>query len=195
MAWFNIAHPPMTLLGHSVGGMGKLVCPCGLRRTGPGQTAPSNKFGGATRRECYPVVNQANFSIAHWGLRIERGRLRAGAGGKMRKTNPIWPGGRINVRNEPNFAPAQATGGRNCPKRSQTWGEWGRRAKATVVWSVARPGSETCKTNPILGPGAPRFRIGDCGLQEMSGGDAQPPIRSGAGTTKSRIVQNEPNLG
>jgi hypothetical protein len=59
LAWFNIAHPPVTLLGHTVGGTGKLVCPCGLGGTGPSQTAPSNKFGGATRRECYPVVNQA----------------------------------------------------------------------------------------------------------------------------------------
>jgi hypothetical protein len=48
-----------------------------------------------------------NFATADWGLRIERGRLRAGAGGKMRKTNPIWPGRRVNVRNEPNFAPPQ----------------------------------------------------------------------------------------
>jgi hypothetical protein len=55
----------------------------------------------------------------------------------MRKTNPIWPGRRVNAQNEPNF---------------------GHRGK-------------------------------------MSGGDAQPPIRSGAGSTKSRGVQNEANFG
>jgi hypothetical protein len=38
-------------------------------------------------------------------------------------------------------------------------------AKAVVVWGVTRPGSETCKTKPIGGPGAPRLRIGDCGLR------------------------------
>jgi hypothetical protein len=49
-------------------------------------------------------------------------------------------------------------------KRSQTWGDWGMWAKADVVRGVDRPDSETCKTNPIWGPGAPRLRIGDCGL-------------------------------
>jgi hypothetical protein len=31
------------------GGMGKLVCPWGFGRPSPIETAPSNKFGGATR--------------------------------------------------------------------------------------------------------------------------------------------------
>jgi hypothetical protein len=39
----------------------------------------------------------------------------------------------------------------NCAKRSQTWGDWGMWAKAAVVWDLARPRSETCKTNPISG--------------------------------------------
>jgi hypothetical protein len=54
-----------------------------------------------------------------------------------------------NAQNEPNFVPPQAADGRNCAKRSQTWEDWGMWAKAVVVWGVARPGSETCKTNPI----------------------------------------------
>jgi hypothetical protein len=54
-----------------------------------------------------------------------------------------------NVQNKPNLAPAQAADRGNCAKRSQTWGNWGMWAKAVVVWPVARPGSETCKTNPI----------------------------------------------
>jgi len=29
-AWFNIVHPVVTLLGHRVGGTGKLVLPVGL---------------------------------------------------------------------------------------------------------------------------------------------------------------------
>jgi hypothetical protein len=62
------------------------------------------------------------------------------------ETDPIW--GRI-ARNEPNFAQAQAADRGNCAKRSQTWGKWGMWAKAVVVWGVARPGSKTCKTNPI----------------------------------------------
>jgi hypothetical protein len=55
------------------------------------------------------------------------------------------------VQNEPNFAPAHAAHGGEYAKRSQTWDDWGIWAKAAVVWAVARPGSETCKTNPILG--------------------------------------------
>jgi hypothetical protein len=55
------------------------------------------------------------------------------------------------VQNEPNFAPAHAAHGGEYAKRSQTWEDWGIWAKAAVVWAVARPGSETCKTNPILG--------------------------------------------
>jgi hypothetical protein len=37
-------------------------------------------------------------------LRLERRRLRAGAGGKMRETNPIWPGRRVNAQNKPKLA-------------------------------------------------------------------------------------------
>jgi hypothetical protein len=44
-----------------MGGTGKLVCPWGSGWTGSIETAPSNKFGGATRRECYPVLNQVLF--------------------------------------------------------------------------------------------------------------------------------------
>jgi hypothetical protein len=55
------------------------------------------------------------------------------------------------VQNEPNFAPPQAADGGNCAKRSQTWVDWGMWLKAVFVWAVARPGSETCKTKPILG--------------------------------------------
>jgi hypothetical protein len=134
------------------------------------------------------------------------------------------PRGRGCVRNEPNLAPRWTTDGENCAKRSQTWGNWGVWEKAVVVWGVARPGSEVRKTNPIrpgrrvnaqnepnlarpggevrktnpIWPGRrvnaqnePNF--GHRG--KMSGGDAQPPIRSGAGSTKSRGVQNEPNFG
>jgi hypothetical protein len=42
-----------------------------------------------------------------------------------------------------------ANGG-DCAKRSQTWVDWSMWAKAVVVWGVARPRSETCKTNQIL---------------------------------------------
>ena len=34
--------------------MGKLVCPWGLGWIGPIETAPSNEFGGATRRRAIP---------------------------------------------------------------------------------------------------------------------------------------------
>jgi hypothetical protein len=54
------------------------------------------------------------------------------AGKKACKTNPIWPR-------------PQATDGRNCAKRSQTWGDWGMWEKAVVVWGVARPEARCAK--------------------------------------------------
>jgi hypothetical protein len=91
------------------------------------------------------------------------------------------------VRNEPNLA---RPGGK-CAKQSQTWEDWGIRAKAAVVWAVARPGVKRAK----------RTQFGSGG--KMSGGPGaerhympgQPTIRSGAGSTKRRNVQNEPNSG
>jgi hypothetical protein len=114
--------------------------------------------------------------IGDWGLRIERGR----PGWRPCKTNPIW--GRI-VRNEANFARPQAAGRRNYAKRSQTWGDGGMWAKTVAVWGVARPGSETCKTNPLWGPEAPGLRIGDCGLEE--GGRGWTPEAKCAKRTQS----------
>jgi hypothetical protein len=89
--------------------------------------------------------------------------------GRLCKTNPIW--GR-NVRNEPNFAPLQEADRENCAEQSQTWGDWGIWATAVATWSVARPGSGTCKTNPV-----------------PDGVGARGPGGRGP------IVQNEPNLG
>jgi hypothetical protein len=62
---------------------------------------------------------------------------------------------RQNAQNKPNLAPPGAADRANCAKRSQTWVDWGMWATTIVAWAVARPGSETCKTNPIwpgLGP-------------------------------------------
>jgi len=39
-AWFNIVHPVVTLLGHRVGGTGKLVCPWGLGWGATSEAAP-----------------------------------------------------------------------------------------------------------------------------------------------------------
>jgi hypothetical protein len=92
------------------------------------------------------------------------------------------------VRNEPNFAPPQAADGGNCSKRSQTWGDWSIWAKAFVVWCVARPGSEMCKTNPLGGPEAPGLRIGRRRLRAGTEGQMckTNPIWG-------RIARNEPN--
>jgi hypothetical protein len=107
-----------------------------------------------------------------------RGNPRSSRGQALRrgetcKTNPILPRRRRVaeeiMQNEPNFTPPQAADGGNCAKRSQTWADWGMWVKV-VVWGAARPGSETCKTNPIWGPEAPRLRIGDCGLQRRRQG-------------------------
>jgi hypothetical protein len=85
------------------------------------------------------------------GLRIERRR----PGWCPRQTNPI-----SSRRRHPTEE--------ICAKRSQTWDNWGIWAKVVILWGVARPGSETCETNPIWGPETPRLRIGDCGLKETS---------------------------
>jgi hypothetical protein len=46
------------------------------------------------------------------------------------------------------FRPACGWVAEECAKRSQTWRDWGMWAKAVVIWGLARPGSEMCKTNP-----------------------------------------------
>jgi hypothetical protein len=72
-----------------------------------------------------------------------------------------------------------------------------------VVWGGDRPASETCKTNPIWGPGAPRLRIGDCGLRiergrvrASAGGKTckTNPISPGGGGRRKQNAQNEPNF-
>jgi hypothetical protein len=65
------------------------------------------------------------------------------------------------------FRPGGVPDGANRAKRTQTWGTWGISASAGVVWASARPGSKTCKTNPIW---------------------------SGRGGCRRRKAQNEPNL-
>jgi hypothetical protein len=98
-------------------------------------------------------------------LRIQGSRLRADAGDKMRKTNPIWPGpGRLAegvVQNKPN-------------SRIESCG-------TNPIW--VRRG-----VNAQNEPNFPR-------QGKRSGGDAQPTIWSGASSAKSRSVQNEPKLG
>jgi hypothetical protein len=61
----------------------------------------------------------------------------------------VWLGRGVKRAKRTQFGPAGTDDGRNCAKRSQTWENWGMWAKAVLVWAVARPGSETCKTNPI----------------------------------------------
>jgi hypothetical protein len=95
------------------------------------------------------------------------------------------------VRNEPNlarpdgkcakrtqFRPGGVADGANRVKQSQTWVDWAMWAMADVS-AVARPGSETCKTNPICLPG-------------QMVGTAHPT--EGAGPVRPRNAQNEPNL-
>jgi hypothetical protein len=103
------------------------------------------------------VQNKANWWAGAPPLWIgDCGLKEAGLDGVRAKRTQF--GGRI-VRNEPNFAPPQAAGGGNCAKRSQTWGNWGMWAEAVSLWSVARPGSKTCKTNPISSTEGRRRRV------------------------------------
>ncbi len=80
-------------------------------------------------------------------------------------------------------------------KRSQTWADWGMWAKI-VVWTVARPGSETCKTNPIwhrpgAGAGGEMRKTNPISLPGQMVGSAHPAKRTGP--LRWRFVQNEPN--
>jgi hypothetical protein len=96
------------------------------------------------------------------------------------------------VQNEPNFAPVQTPDGGNSAEQSQTWEDWGTWAR-TVVWAAARPGSQTCKTNPILGVS---------GYQETPYGVTTNgtktcktnPIWPLGGGRRRRNAQNEPNF-
>jgi hypothetical protein len=152
---------------------------CGLKDAGCGR-APEGKCakrtqfpagpGGPRSQRRGPIMqNKPNF-----GQRRKKSGgdaqppIRSGAGstksrGVQNEPNSARPAGvpRRNVQNEPNLARPQAADGGNCAKRSQTWGNWGMWTKAVVVWGVARPGGETCKTNPIwharrgMGAGSP----------------------------------------
>jgi hypothetical protein len=87
----------------------------------------------------------------------------------------------------------------NCAKRSQTWGDWGMGAKAVAVWDMARPGGETCKTNPIWGWVG--RAAGTWAEREICKTNPIWPARPGMGAgwragmvCRRTIVQNEPNL-
>jgi hypothetical protein len=94
--------------GFWMGGTGKLVCPWGFERTGPLETAPSNNpfaslrtwFGGATRRECYPVLNQVpirtgdGWLSAAWNVGYERIERMAHRQNKAKRRDlPARPAG------------------------------------------------------------------------------------------------------
>jgi hypothetical protein len=107
-------------------------------------------------------------------------RTQFGPGGrKMRRTNPICPGqtwrARTGVSGQKgpasraltsNFKPqtSHCPHGKLCKTKPNLEG-LGYMGKGHRRVGVARSGSETCKTNPIWGPGAPRLRIEDCGLK------------------------------
>jgi hypothetical protein len=63
------------------------------------------------------------------------------------------------------FRPAAGGGWKKLCKTKPNLRGLGYVGKGHRRVGVARSGSETCKTNPIWGPGAPRLRIEDCGLK------------------------------
>jgi hypothetical protein len=125
--------------------------------------------GAHTLRGCGVATNmqnEPNFALADTGRLAENALRRHYERAKSCKTNPIWPGRRVNAQKQTQFRgvgwrvesplfhhsiipPLQSDPGR--AKRSQTWGDWGMWEKEVVACGVARPGSETCETNPILG--------------------------------------------
>jgi hypothetical protein len=141
-----------------------------------------------------PFTRPCGSGVSRFGAIRRRGVAGTpGGGGVVLPAPPLaskrqthgWP----IAQNEPNLARPGATDGGVRAKRSQTWGDWGMWAKAVVVWGVARPGSESCKTNPIWPDrrvnAQNKPNLGHRG--KVSGGYAQP--------TKSRNLQNEPNFG
>jgi hypothetical protein len=129
-------------------------------------------FGESFKQEG-PGACDCGLEIADCGLK------EAGLDGVRAKRSQF--GGRI-VRNEPNLAcrsPAPEEIVQNEAKVGVT-GAYGQRQLSCVTW----PGRRVSAQNK---PNLAHQR-------KMSGGNAQPPIRPGAGCTKSRSVQNEPNL-
>jgi hypothetical protein len=120
-------------------------------------------------------------AIADCGLRISGCGLKEAGNNKQGRPCKTKPISGSNRAKRTQFRPAGAADGADCAKRSQTWGDWGMWAKVVAVWDVAWPGSETCKTNPIRGPGAPRLRIDDCGLRIERCRAGTPNPRSGRG--------------
>jgi hypothetical protein len=140
-------------------------------RKSVGRGRPTYEEAERAKRTQFPRLR-----IADWGLQIGKGRLRADAGGKMRKTNPIWTGQTWGARTGVSSVELRVSGQKGppcCPltsnftlphgnyaKRSQTWRDWDVWAKAVSVWGVVRPGVKRAK----------RTQFPDCGLEEAGSG-------------------------
>jgi hypothetical protein len=151
----------------------------GLRHVGKDRHRVRDGFAGK-----WNVQNEAN-----------SGAARPASGGRLCKTNPIWPverghGGQ-NMQNEANFA-----------NRGGTWERKGERAKQSQLPRAG--GSSVGPRPPHRGDCAKRtqfldcgFRISDCGFRKACG----PPsglMRAGCTNEPNwlePIAQNEPNLG
>jgi hypothetical protein len=135
-----------------------------MRAGGDSQSGAFRKRAGEKKCKTNPICRagplDCGLMIADCGLR------EPGLDGIRAKRTQFPPGRRRptdeTVQNEPNFAPPQTADAGNCAKQSQTWGDWSIWAKAAIVWGVARPGSETCKTNLIWGR---KPTIADFGLR------------------------------
>jgi hypothetical protein len=117
---------------------------CGLRDAGRGPT-PEPKC--AKRTQFGPACSVPVRALGSMGT-LRAAGPRAGCACCEETPDGVTTNG-ARVQNEPNLARPEAADGGNCAKRSQTWRDWGIWTKAVVVRGVARPGSETCKTNPI----------------------------------------------
>jgi hypothetical protein len=85
--------------------------------------------------------------IADWGLRIERGRMRAGAAGQMRKTNPISATRQDVGRGRPTCEACKTNP--ISPRRTRRG--WRENALRLHYKRENEPNSgvESCGTNPI----------------------------------------------
>jgi hypothetical protein len=115
------------------------------------------KFEGSSKRGRRP--RDCGLKTAGWDdVRAKRTQFRPAA---RRHRRP-------SAQNKPNFARPGAHGRRKPCETKPNLRGLGHMGKGSCRVAVARPGSQTCETNPISGPGAQDcgFGIADCGLKE-----------------------------
>jgi hypothetical protein len=162
-------------------------------------TSPSVRSAAARRA--------SQWHVADWRLRIERRRPWVGAGGQMRKTNPISPGRRRLaeeiVQNEAKLGRAGVCWQRQLSR--QAWlGGTVKRAKRTQFAPAPgvrrrpnvqnEPNSQRHMGRGQRDGGRGANAQNEANLPGAAGWPSRAPRPSGLGSPPTAIVQNEPNF-